>query len=58
MSQATDLRYWKRMAEIGNNNSDFYLMEIGRITVLYNQLLDRYVALEAKYKTLLEELKL
>jgi hypothetical protein len=33
------------MAEIAQNNAEFYLKEIERITALYNQLLERYLAL-------------
>ena len=42
----SDLKHYKRLAEIWQNNAQFYLQEIERITWLYNELLKKYEALE------------
>lgn len=42
----SDLKHYKRLAELWQNNAEFYLKEIERITWLYNELLKKYEALE------------
>jgi len=49
----SDLKHYRRLAEIWQNNASFYLAEIERITWLYNELLKKYEDLERKYKELL-----
>jgi len=48
----SDLKHYKRLAEIWENNAAFYLKEIERCNWLYQELLKKYEELEQKYKAL------
>jgi hypothetical protein len=53
----SDLKYWRRQAEIWENNATFYLKEIDRCNWLYTELLKKYEDLERKYKELEGKIK-
>lgn len=46
----SDLKHYKRLAELWQNNAEFFLKEIERITWLYNELLKKYEDLEKEFK--------
>ena len=52
----SDLKHYKRLAEIWETNAAFYLKEIERANWLYNELLKKHEELERKYKALEKEL--
>ena len=52
----SDLKHYRRLAELWENNAAFYLKEIERANWLFNELLKKYEDLESKYKALEKEL--
>jgi hypothetical protein len=42
----SDIKYWRRQAEIWENNAHFYLQEVERANALYNVLLHQFEELK------------